>query len=515
VFPQGLFFVMCDTSRKCSPALQQLQVGVFDLLVVGGGIVGAGIARDAAMRGLRTGLIERNDFASGTSSRSSRLLHGGIRYLAQARIGLVREASVEKTIIHRIAPHLADPLAFIFPTRKNSNWSRWKLALGVKLYDVLCGRRNLGKSRVLSRRQTLRELPGLEPKDLTGAVRYYDGLTNDARLTLDTLRSAQAHGAHLCNYARFVDAICENRVWRCEVELAETNRRIEVVSKCVVNATGPWSHRIPHSQTKLRLTKGVHLVVDRTRLPVPDAVVLAEHDRILFAIPWGERVILGTTDTDYDGPIGSPSCNRDDSQYVLDVVNESFSGVHLTQFDVLSTWAGLRPLVADYRGNPSDVSRRHEVRMSHQGWWDVTGGKLTTYRLMAEESVNAIVRFLGVARPSCATARAPLLSADATSGVSGILPPNVTETAVKHYCREEWAAHLDDVMIRRTSWRYYHPNHLAIARTVADWMCGPLGWTDEVEQSELARYGRITGEIAVPAHHSPQDRQATRCSDVV
>jgi glycerol-3-phosphate dehydrogenase len=506
---------MSGAFTKCSPTIEQLQDGSFDVLVIGGGIVGAGIARDASMRGLRTCLVEQRDFASGTSSRSSRLLHGGIRYLAQARFGLVREANREKTIIHRIAPHLADPLAFIFPTRKNSNWSRWKLALGVKLYDMLCGRRNLGKSSVLSRSQTLRELPGLDPKDLTGAVRYYDGLTNDARLTLDTLRSAQSSGASICNYAAFTDAVWANKAWRCQVEQVESGNRIEVVAKCVVNATGPWSHRIPHSKTSLRLTKGVHLVVYRSRLNVPGAVVFTERDRILFAIPWGERVILGTTDTDYDGPIALPSCDRDDEQYVLDVVNETFPGVALGPSDVLSSWAGLRPLVADRRGNPSDISRRHEVNMSHQGWWDVTGGKLTTYRLMAEEAVNAIVRSLGVSLPSCATARTPLLSADATFSVSSILPPSVTETVVKHYCREEWAAHLDDVMIRRTSWRYYHPNHLAIANTVADWMCGSLGWTDEVKQSELARYRRITGESAVPAPHTPQDRPTAQCSDVV
>jgi len=516
VFPQGFFVAMSDAFSKCRRVLEQLQVGVFDVLIIGGGIVGAGIARDAAMRGLRTGLVEQDDFASGTSSRSSRLLHGGIRYLAQARVGLVREASVEKTVIRRIAPHLADPLAFIFPTRRNSSWSRWKLAPGVKLYDLLCGRQNLGKSRILSRAQTLSELPGLEPKGLTGAVRYYDGLTNDARLTLDSLRSAQANGASVCNYAAFLDAIWDNKVWRCEVEPVETSQRIEVVAKCVVNATGPWSDRIPHSQTSLRLTKGVHLVIDRARLPVTDAVVLADHDRILFAIPWGERIILGTTDTDYDGPIGHPSCDRNDVQYVLEIVNESFPGVHLAQSDVLSSWAGLRPLVADHRGNPSDISRRHEVKMSHQGWWDVTGGKLTTYRLMAEEAVNAAMHYLGVSLPSCATARTPLLSADATAGVSGILPPDVAEAAVQHYCREEWATHLDDVMIRRTSWRYYYSDHMAIANTVADWMSGPLGWTDDVKRSELARYRRLTTGSETPSPHFPlHDPQAVRHSNAV
>src|SRR5690348_12500514 len=175
-----------------------------DVLVVGGGIVGSGIARDAAMRGLKTGLVEQHDFAFGTSSRSSRLLHGGLRYLAQGRVGLVHEASVEKKIIHHIAPHLAEPLPFIFPTyRGNREWVLWQLKLGVKLYDLLCGGNNLGKSTWLSREQTLYKVPDLSPEGLNGAVRYYDGFTNDARLTLDTLRSAARHGALLLNYCRF------------------------------------------------------------------------------------------------------------------------------------------------------------------------------------------------------------------------------------------------------------------------------------------------------------------------
>ena len=274
-----------------------------DLLVVGGGIVGSGVARDAAMRGLTTAVIDKLDFASGTSSRSSRLLHGGIRYLAQGRIGLVREASREKMVINRIAPHLSDPLAFIFPTHKHSTWSLWKLGIGVKIYDLLCGGRNLGKSSVLGRNRIHKLLPGLKTKKLTGAVRYFDGLTNDARLVLDTLRSASHHGATVMNYVQFIDAQPEKDHLPCELQNTTTIQSFEILTKCVVNATGPWSHELPGSETSLRLTKGVHLVVERSRLPVPDAVVFAEGARILFAIPWGERVILGTTDTDYDGPI--------------------------------------------------------------------------------------------------------------------------------------------------------------------------------------------------------------------
>jgi glycerol-3-phosphate dehydrogenase len=472
-------------------SLAQLGDRPWDVLVVGGGIVGAGVARDAAMRGLRTLLVDQADFASGTSSRSSRLLHGGMRYLAQGRIGLVHEASREKRIVGRIAPHLAEPLAFIFPGRKGTSWPRWKTAVGSKVYDVLCGLRNFGRSRVLSRAELLRMLPGLSDANLTGGVRYFDALTNDARLVIDTIRSAAAHSARALNYIRLVDATPDGPGWRCDLLDVEAHSSHTVQTKSVVNATGPWSDRLPQSHTSLRLTKGVHLVVDRDRLPVPDAVVMAEGERILFAIPWGERVILGTTDTDYSGPLDNPVCDDSDARYVLDVVNSAFPRAQLSKADLVSTWAGLRPLVADPRGKPSDISRRHEVRMHHPGWWDITGGKLTTYRLMAEEAVDAIAKYVGKDREKCRTASQPLLAPGEIGSGSGILPPPVADSVVEHCCRREWARHLDDVMLRRTSWRHYHHDHLAIAERVACWMAGPLGWDESTIHTQIARYRQI------------------------
>lgn len=466
----------------------RLQDGVYDLLVVGGGIVGAGVARDAAMRGLRVALVEQNDFAFGSSGRSTRLLHGGIRYLAQARIGLVREASLEKTVIHRIAPALSQPLAFIFPARKNSDWSRWKLAIGVKIYDWLCGKANLGKSSVLSRAETLKQLPQLAPNELTGAVRYYDGLTNDARLVVDTLRSAASYGAQLNNYVRFVSCEQVGDTWNCKVEQPHAGQQTVVHSKAVVNATGPWSDKIPNSKTSLRLTKGVHLVIDSSRLPLDDAVVVTQGDRILFAIPWGDRVILGTTDTDYQGPIESPECTDEDTHYVLDAANESFPNAMLCDDDIISSWAGLRPLVADSHGNPSDISRRHKVEMSSPGWWDITGGKLTTYRLMAEEVVDSLVGYLKRSAEPCKTATTPLLPAETIDKVSGILPPPVTLDVVAQCCQQEWTLHLEDLMIRRTSWHYYYPDRMAIAASAADWMGQCLDWSEETRERELAQY---------------------------
>lgn len=484
-----------------STALSKLNGEPLDVLVIGGGIVGAGVARDAAMRGLRTAIVEQADFASGTSSRSSRLLHGGIRYLAQGRVGLVWEASSEKRVIGHIAPHLSQPLSFIFPCRKGTPWTRWKLAIGVKMYDLLCSMRNFGRSSVLGYDATLKVLPWLNTDSLSGAVRYFDGLTNDARLVIDTVRSAAAHGATALNYVRLVEATPSGNLWNCVLEDVESGERCNVRTRTVVNASGPWSDRMPHSKTSLRLTKGVHLVIDRDRLPVPDAVVMAEGERILFAIPWGERVILGTTDTDYQGPLTNPTCDDTDVEYVIDVVNGAFPEAKLTKDDLVSHWAGLRPLVADPNGNPSDISRRHEVKMSEAGWWDVTGGKLTTYRLMAEEAVNAIAKYTGHTKSKCQTARVPLLKPAATTGVSGIVPPPVSETLVKHYCRSEWVRRLEDLMIRRTSWRHYRHDHVEVAARAAQWMAAELGWDDATTETEILNYRKQYGSNGAPAPH--------------
>ena len=502
--------------------IAQLTAGELDVLVVGGGIVGAGIARDAAMRGLHVGLVEQHDLAFGTSSRSSRLLHGGLRYLAQGRLGLVYEASREKRVLHRIAPHLVRPLPFVFPTYRRTCWPLWQLRIGVKLYDLLCGGQNLGPSRSLSRRELLAHLPGVNPQDLTGGVRYFDGLTNDSRLVLDTLRSAARHGAVICNYLRLADASpgatgalsiqhsafsiqhsAFSGAWQCDVCDVLADRSYRLLARSVVNATGPWAHPqagtrqagtpLPHSRVRLRLTKGVHLVVDRRRLPVPDAVVMAEDRRILFAIPWGERVILGTTDTDYQGPIEGVRTEPADVQYILGVVNSSFPAASLSEADVISTWAGLRPLIASKHGGPSDISRAHQIRMAGtaeggRGWLDVAGGKLTTYRLIAQQAVDRLVRYLRRKTLPCRTADEPLLPLEETQGVSGILPPPVTAQVVEHYCRNEWAVHLDDVMLRRTGWHYYLTDAGQVAQRVAGWMAEIFAWDQAQQEAELARY---------------------------
>ncbi len=459
-----------------------------DLLVVGGGIVGSGVARDAAMRSLRVGLVEQHDLAFGTSSRSTRLLHGGLRYLAQGRVGLVREASREKCVIQRIAPHLADPLPFIFPTYKGDGWPLWQLKVGMKIYDALCGRRNLGPSTWASTAKTLDQGAGLRGDGLTGSVRYFDGLTNDARLVLDTLRSAANHDAVISNYTRLESARPSRGGWKATLADVLSGQTLEVFARTIVNATGPWSEQLPQSGVRLRLTKGVHLVVDRKRLPVPDSVIMTEGKRILFAIPWGERVILGTTDTDYEDRIEAVRTEPEDIRYVLDVVNAFFPAAALDESDVISEWAGLRPLIAAKGGKPSDISRAHQILSPQGGWFDVAGGKLTTYRLIGEQTVDRVVKRLGVSVERCRTAQEPLLAAEDVKGISSIIPPEMTAPLVRHYCENEWAVHLDDVMLRRGGWHFYHTDADARAQKVAAWMADVLGWDTARAEDELTRY---------------------------
>lgn len=467
-------------------ALQNLTREPLDVLIIGGGIVGSGVARDAAMRGLKTGLIEQHDFAFGTSGRSSRLLHGGIRYLAQGRIGLVREASLEKRILHRIAPHLARPLAFIFPTYPGTDWPLWQMRIGVKIYDLLCSGKNFGKSSGLSKEETLRAVPLLNPEKLTGAVRYFDGFTNDTRLVLDTLRSAAVQGAILLNYCQFQNAVRDDNGWRCSVADKMTGCAHEVRARVVVNASGPWAAQLPHSRVKLRLTKGIHLIMERSRIPAEDAVVLTEGKRILFVIPWGERLILGTTDTDYSSSLDDVHADGEDIAYLLEVADKFFPKAGLSSADIISSWAGLRPLLADKHGAASDISRAHEIRNPEPGWWDVAGGKLTTYRLMAEQTVDRFVAASGLTAAQCRTAEEPLLAEPGP--FSSLLPPEFQREAVAHFCANEWTLHLDDLMIRRTGWHYYHKDAKVKARQMAEWMGALLGWSVDEEATELKRY---------------------------
>ncbi|QDU34400.1 Aerobic glycerol-3-phosphate dehydrogenase [Poriferisphaera corsica] len=473
---------------KRKEAIKAASHDVKDLLVIGGGIVGAGVARDAAMRGLDVVVVDKHDVSFGTSSRSSRLLHGGIRYLQQMRVGLVREASLEKCVIGDIAPHLAQGLRFIYPVYKHHPQKMWQMKIGVKIYDLLCSGRNFGKSESANVKGTQKWLPKINTDQLSGSVRYFDGLTSDSRLVIDSLRSAEAYGAKVINYMQVVNAKRANGLWECKLMDHMTGQSTTVKAKTVVNATGPWSEQFKQSQLHLRPSKGVHIVVDREKLPVDDAVVITEGKRILFVIPWGERLILGTTDTDYQDDIEKVKTDQEDIDYIVAAANSAFDNLGLSRDDVISHWVGLRPLIADPNGTPSDISRKHQILQTKEGWIDIGGGKLTTYRLMAEETVDLVLKYTTKKTERCRTAQEKLLAKGLEDKYTGIVPCAVTREAVNYYCDAEWARTLADVMVRRSSWVHYFADNDAIAEKVSVWMAEILGWNEAERQIQLEAY---------------------------
>ncbi len=402
-------------------ALEAMAAGTVDLLVIGGGITGAGVARDAAMRGLRTALVEAGDFAAGTSSQSSRLIHGGLRYLEHGWFRLVFEASRERRVLLKAAPHLVRPRAFVFPAFRSGRVRRWEISAAVLLYDILALFRNAERHRWLSRDGVLRIEPLLRDQDLTGGALYWDAQTDDARLTLAIARSAHRHGALCASYAR-VTALetAGGRVRGAQVEDQLTGRRIVVRAHAVVNATGPWTDRVrrlddPAAAPLLRPTKGVHIVVPQARLGNTGAVTLTSplDGRVMFVLPWGDTSHVGTTDTDTDESPDDVRAGAEDVTYLLRSANAVFPNARLGPEDVVAAWAGLRPLLKGGGAATGSVPREHHIEESRSGLISIAGGKLTTYRVMAAQVVDLAARRLtaldGRARAvRAATASEPL-----------------------------------------------------------------------------------------------------------
>jgi len=372
--------------------------GVFDLLVIGGGITGAGIARDAVRRGLSVVLLEQGDLASGTSSRSSKLVHGGLRYLEHGEFSLVFEAVSERRTLMDIAPHLVNPLGFVFPVFQGSRRGVLTIDLGMWIYDGLSLFRSPKIHKRLSRKQVAKVEPALRNRDIKGAELYYDCSTDDARLTLETALDAARNGAAVATWCR-VEKLCHDdrgRVTGAVVLDRLSGEPFEVAASVVVNATGPWTDRTRRlalgdtTVPLLRPTKGVHLVVSSKRLSVNNAVVMMHPDdgRVLFAIPWGEETYVGTTDTDWEGDPADVAADSDDVDYLLQSINHFFPDSALVREDVISTWAGLRPLITEAGVDESAVSREHRLVMETDGVLTIAGGKLTTYRKMAAEVVD-------------------------------------------------------------------------------------------------------------------------------
>jgi glycerol-3-phosphate dehydrogenase len=309
---------------------------------------------------------------------------------------------------------------------------------------------------------------------------------------IDNLQSAVRAGAAVMNYTRFNNARRSGKEWVCALTRVHEGDSLEVQARTIVNAAGPWADHLQGSGVRLRLTKGIHLVLDRRHLPVPDAVVITEGKRILFVIPWGERLIVGTTDTDYEGAIEEVRTQPEDVDYIFAAMRKFFPDVAISESDVISSWAGLRPLIADSRGRPSDLSRSHQILHPQPGWWDVAGGKLTTYRLMAEQAVDKVVAELNMQARSCQTAQEPLTSGNDSSAGSAVVPPPFCRERIEHCCLHEWAMHLDDVMMRRTSWHYYHKNASELARQALDWMSIIQNWNETQREAEWRRYQQIS-----------------------
>jgi glycerol-3-phosphate dehydrogenase len=455
---------MPSTIAWRASALDRFRHGQFDLLVIGGGINGAGIARDAALRGLSVALVERDDFASGTSSRSSRLVHGGVRYLEHAFLHLVFEASRERRTLLRIAPDLVHPLHFTWPVYTGSRIPRWKLGAGLWLYDVLALFRNVGRHKRLGRDGILAIEPSLEHDRLLGGATYWDAATDDSRLTLANVVDASRAGATVLNYAEVTGLLFDGTA----VSGATVHDRINggttaIRARAVMNATGPWTDAIrrfenPAERPAVLGTKGVHISVPADRVGNHGAlIVLAPQDgREMFVLPAGSHTIIGTTDAPTNEHPDQVRASRADVQYLIDSVNRYFPDAKLTIGDVIAAWAGIRPLIASGNGgDPATASREDEIVTGPGGLISVSGGKLTTYRSMSERIVDVIQHQLG-------------------------LPVTPSQTGVLMLAApaNEFACTVADVLVRRTKRAFDFRDHgLSEAPRVAAALAAEHGWS--------------------------------------
>lgn len=392
------------SARNRASYIQQLQTSTYDLLVIGGGITGAGIALDAITRGLKVCLVEKADFASGTSSRSTKLIHGGLRYLKQLEFGIVREVGQERAILYKNAPHIVLPERMLLPIVEGGSLGKYSTSLGLYVYDRLAGVEKEERRNMLSKEKTLETEPLLNANILKGGGMYVEYRSDDARLTIEVMKSAVERGALCINYVecntfthdkngKINGAVCKD---------VFTGETFTINTKKVINACGPWVDTLRKTDNSLKkkrlhLTKGIHVVIKKDRLPIKQAVYFDVQDgRMIFAIPRGKKVYIGTTDTTYNESIDFPFASKEDVEYTLNAANHMFPTAHLKIEDVESTWAGLRPLIHEDGKSPSDLSRKDEIFISDSGLISIAGGKLTGFRKMAERSVNVVCKQLKI-----------------------------------------------------------------------------------------------------------------------
>ncbi|MEV5483692.1 MULTISPECIES: glycerol-3-phosphate dehydrogenase/oxidase [Streptomyces] len=542
-------------------ALARMAERELDVLVVGGGVVGAGTALDAATRGLATGLVEARDWASGTSSRSSKLIHGGLRYLEMLDFALVREALKERgLLLERLAPHLVKPVPFLYPLQ-HKGWERWYAGAGVALYDAMSVSSGHGRGlpvhRHLSQKRALRVAPCLKKGALVGALQYYDAQMDDARYVATMVRTAASYGAAVANRARVVGFLREGeRVVGARVEDVEGGGEYEIRARQIVNASGVWTDDTQaligeRGQFHVRASKGIHLVVPKDRIHSSSGLILRTEKSVLFVIPWGRHWIVGTTDTDWDLDKAHPAASSADIDYLLEHVNEALA-TPLTRDDVEGVYAGLRPLLAGESDATSKLSREHTVAHPVPGLVVVAGGKYTTYRVMAKDAVDEAVHGLDQRVAECVTEDVPLVGAEgyralwnarariaARTGLHvariehllnryGSLAEELLELVVAdpslgeplsaaddylraeavYACTHEGARHLDDVLTRRTRISIETFDRGArSAREVAELIAPALGWDDDQVEKEIAHYHKRV-EAERESQRQPDDLTA-------
>jgi len=500
-------------------ALDAASAGDLDVLVVGGGITGAGAALDAATRGLRVALVEARDLAAGASSASSKLIHGGLRYLEMGDVALVREALRERELLlTRLAPHLVAPVPFLWPLRGRA-WERAYLGVGLVLYDTIGGARSVPRHRHLTRRGALARAPALRPDALVGAVQFHDAAEDDARMVAAVARTAAAHGAGIATRVRVTGWRGPGRV---EAIDEETGAELVLRARHVAGAVGAWTDRLRHlaggvSARRIVPSKGIHIFVPRDRLDLDTGVLVRTEKSVLFVIPWQGGWLIGDTDTPWRLGVDRPVATGADVDYLLAKTNALLS-TPLTRDDVCGVIVGLRPLVGD-AGTASDttrISRRHVVESPARGLTTIAGGKFTTYRVMAADLIDAVCRQLGAGARSVTrdvplhdrTAElAALVAADATLGEPLEGGASHVRAEVVHACTHEGALHLDDVLERRTRLALITPDRgTAAAAPAAALMAGALGWDGARTRREVE--GWHAGVAAARAAEAERDDEA-------
>jgi glycerol-3-phosphate dehydrogenase len=535
----------------------------FDVIVIGGGVVGAGAALDAATRGLKVALVEARDFASGTSSRSSKMFHGGLRYLEQLEFGLVREALYERELsLTTLAPHLVKPLPFLFPLTKRL-WERPYVAAGIFLYDQLGGSKSVPAQKHLLKAGALRLAPGLKRSSLIGAIRYYDTVVDDARHTMSVARTAAHYGAVVRTSTQVVALLREgDRVTGVRVRDSETGATTEVCGHVVVNATGVWTDEIQalskqRGRFRVRASKGVHIVVPRDRIVSEVAIILRTEKSVLFVIPWGTHWIIGTTDTDWNLDLAHPAATKADIDYILGHVNTVLA-TPLDHDDIDGVYAGLRPLLAGESEETSKLSREHAVAVPAPGLVAIAGGKYTTYRVMGADAIDAASEFVPTRVAPSITAKVPLLGADGyfalinqtehvgahyglhpyrvrhlldrygsligevldmATGRPELLEP-ITEAPVYlkveawYAAAAEGALHLEDILARRMRISIEYPHRgVDCAREVAEIVAPVLGWSAEDIDREVQIYlARVEAEVLSQTQPDDESADALRAA---